>query len=82
LGLGKKRRYQTLMVRTADYLAYKALAIEKKKNLVDLLPELMTVYLKCEKEKHEAQIADLLQKQDVLVDELLLYRKRIGKIYR
>jgi hypothetical protein len=81
LGL-RKRRYYTLMVRREDYFSFKVLAAEQKKTHVDFLKELLTVYLECKKKNHEATIADLLKKQDALVDELLLYQKRIGKIYR
>ena len=57
------------------------MAAEQKKTHVDFLNELLTVYLECKKKNHEAIIADLERKQDVLVDELKLYYKRIGKIY-
>jgi len=81
LGL-RKPRYRTLMVRSEDYLSFKVLAVEQKKTYVDFLKELLTVYLECKKKNHEVRIADLERKQDVLVDELKLYHKRIGKIYR
>jgi len=81
LGL-RKPRYRTLMVRREDYLTFKVLAAEQKKTHVDFLKELLIVYLECKKKNHEATIGDLERKQDVLVDELRLYYKRIGKIYR
>jgi len=81
IGLGK-RRYYTLMVRPEDYLSFKSLAVQQKMNHVDFQHELLTVYLECKQKKHEARIAELLRKQDMLVDELKLYRERIGKIYR
>jgi hypothetical protein len=37
--------------------------------------------LECKKKNHEAIIADLLKKQDALVDVLKIYYKRFGKIY-
>ena len=81
LGL-HKRRYYTLMVRREDYLSFKCLAADQKKNYVDFQHELLGVYVECKKKDHEATIADLLRKQDVLVDELKLYRENVGKIYR
>ena len=51
-------------------------------NHVDFFHELLTVYLECKQKKHEAIIADLLTKQDVLVDSLKLYKERFDKIYR
>jgi hypothetical protein len=70
------------MVRQKDYFPFKSLAALQKMTHVDLLHELMAVFLECKKKNHEATIADLLKKQDALVDELMLYRKRVGKIYR
>lgn len=81
LGLSK-RRYYTLMVRQKDYLSVKILAAHQKMTLVDFVHELVTIYLECKKKNHEAIIADLLKKQDALVDELMLYRERVGRIYR
>ena len=78
----RKRRYYTLMIRREDYLSFKWLAAQQKMNYVDFQHELLTVYLECKKKKHEALIAELLTKQNILVDELKLYRERIGKIYR
>jgi len=77
-----KPRYRTLMVRRDDYLSFKVLAAQQKKTHVDFLHELLAAYLECKKKNHEATIADFKRKQDVLVDELMLYRKRVGKIYR
>ena len=81
LGL-RKPKYRTLMVRSADYWSFKVLAAAQKKTHVDFLPELLTVYLECKRRKHEAVIADLLFKQGVLVDELKLYRERVGILHR
>lgn len=77
-----KPRYRTLMVRRDDYLSFKVLAAQQKKTHVDFLPELLTAYLECKKKNHESIITDLLRKQNALVDELKLYRERVGKIYR
>jgi len=78
----RKRRYYTLMVRPEDYLSFKSLAAQQKMTHVDFQHELLTVYLECKKKKHEAIIAALERNQDALVDELKLYPKRFGKIYR
>ena len=78
----RKRRYYTLMVKREDYFPFKCLAVERKMTHVDLLHELVAVYLECKKKNHESIITDLLRKQDALVDELRLYRERVGKIYR
>ena len=78
----RKPRYRTLMVRREDYLSFKAFAAQQKMTHVDFQHELLTVYLECKKKKHEAIIAALERKQDALVDELKLYLKRFGKIYR
>ena len=81
LGL-RKPRYRSLMVRQKDYISFKVFAAEQKKTHVDFLPELLSVYLECKQKKHEAIIADLLKQQDALVDALMVYQKRVGKIYR
>ena len=70
------------MVRPEDYLSFKSLAAQQKMTHVDFQHELLTVYLECKKKKHEAIIAALERNQDALVDELKLYPKRFGKIYR
>ena len=67
---------------SVDYLSFKMLATQAKKNHVDLFNELLSVYVNCKHKKHEAVIADLEKKQDALVDALKLYYKRFGKIYR
>ena len=77
----RKRHYYTLMIRRDDYITVKALASQEKMTHVDLQHKLLTVYLECKKKNHEAVIADLEKKQDVLVDALKLYYKRVGKIY-
>ena len=77
----RKRRYYTLMIRRDDYFTVKALAAQEKMTHVDLQHKLLTVYLECKKKNHEAIIADLLKKQDTLVDVVRIYHKRFGKIY-
>jgi len=81
LGL-RKPKYYTIQVRTPDYISFKSLAVQGKKNYVDFFHELLDVYIDCKQKKHESIITDLLKKQDALVDELKLYRQRVGKIYR
>ena len=81
LGL-RKLKYGTIHPRTPDYISFKMLAARQKKNHVDFFSELLSLYVDCKYKKHEDAIADLIKKQDVLVDELKLYRERIGKIYR
>jgi len=76
-----KPKYHAIQVRTPDFVSYKILAAEEKKNLVDFFHELLDVYIGCKKNKHVAIIKDLLLKQDALVDTVKLYRKRWGKIY-
>ncbi|HEY92867.1 MAG TPA: hypothetical protein G4O17_03890 [Dehalococcoidia bacterium] len=76
-----KRRYYTLMVRRDDYFTVKALAAQEKMTHVDLVHKLLTVYLQYKAKNHEAIIADLLKKQDALVDVVRIYHKRFGKIY-
>ena len=80
LGLHKPK-YHAIQVRTPDFVSYKVLAAQEKKNLVDFFHVLLDVYIDCKQKKHESIIKDLLRKQDALVDELKLYRKRVGKIY-
>ena len=76
-----KPKYHAIQVRTPDFVSYKALAAQEKKNLVDFFHVLLDIYISCKHKKHEANIAELLRKQDALVDELKLYRKWVGKIY-
>ena len=77
-----KPKYHAIQVRTPDFVSYKILATQNKKNLVDFFHELLDVYIACKQKNHETKIAELLKKQDALVDELKLYRERVGKIYR
>jgi len=77
----RKRRYYTLMIRRDDYITIRALAAQQKMTHVDFEHKLLTVYLECKEKNHEATIADLLKKQDFLVDALNIYQKRFGKIY-
>ena len=69
LGL-RKPKYGTIHPRTPDYLSFKMLAATQKKNHVDFSDELLRVYVDCKHKKHADVIADLLKKQDALVDEL------------
>jgi len=68
----EKRRYYTLMARRDDYFAVKALAAQQNMNIVDLIHKLLDVYVGCTMKNHEKVIADLLKKQDALVDALNL----------
>ena len=77
----RKPKYYTIQVRTADYISFKSLAAQGKKNYVDFFHELLDVYIDCKQKKHEFIIKDLLKKQDTLVDVVKLYQKRWGKIY-
>ncbi len=65
----------------ADYWTFKMLASQQKKNHVDFFNEFIRVFLECKKHNHESKIADLLRKQDALVDKLKLYYKRVGEIH-
>ena len=69
------------MIKKDDYFTVKALAAQENMTHVDLQHRLLTVYLECKKKGHEATIADLLKKQDALVDALRVYMNRCGKIY-
>ena len=80
LGL-RKRRYYTLMIKRDDYFVVKALAAQEKMTHVDLVRKLLEIYIECKMKNHEAIIADLLKKQDALVDVLKVYMNRVGKIY-
>jgi len=80
LGL-RRPKYYTIQVRTPDYISFKTLAAQEKRNYVDFFHELLDVYIDCKQKKHESTIKELLRKQDALVDNLKLYHKRVGKIY-
>ena len=80
LGL-RKLRYGTIHPKMADYLTFKMLASQQKKNHVDFFNELIMVFLECKKQNHESKITDLRRKQDALVDTLKVYYKRVGKIH-
>ena len=80
LGL-RKLRYGTIHPKMADYLTFKMLASQQKKNHVDFFNELIKVFLECKKQNHESKIADLYRKQDALVDKLKLYYKRVGELH-
>ena len=77
----RKLRYATIHPKTKDYISFKSLAAQYKKNHVDFFHELLDVFVDCKHKKHEAMIGELLKKQDALVDNLRLYQKRVGKIY-
>jgi len=81
LGL-RTPKYRHIAVKTPAYITFKTLAAQNKMNYIDFMGKLLECYIACKEKNHEAQIADLLKKQDILVDELKLYRKRVGKIYR
>ena len=80
LGL-RRPKYYTIQVRTADYVSCKSLAAHEKKNYVDFFHELLGIYIDCKKKNHETTIRELLRKQDALVDNLRLYKNRVGELY-
>jgi hypothetical protein len=73
--------YSHIVGKITDYLSFKSLAAQQKMTHVDSLHDLIATYVDCKKKKHEVIIADLLRKQDALVDKLKLYYKRVGEIH-
>lgn len=55
----RKPKYGTIHPKIADYVSFKMLAANKKKNYVDFFNKLLSVYVNCRHKNHEATIADL-----------------------
>jgi len=69
------------MLHSDDYFVVKVLSAHERMNIVDIVHELIRIYLECKKKNYEAVIADLEKRCDFLHNALSIYQQRFGKIY-
>ena len=76
----KTTKYKTLWCNHDDWFLFRAVAQRLRLTIIEMLHEVLTVYLKCTSEKHEQKIESLENQRFILAAELKKYRDRFGVI--
>ena len=76
----KKTKYKPVWCNHADWITLKSLTMRLNCTMIELLHNIIQVFITCKENDHEKQINDLSDKVDILAYELRRYRDKFGVI--